>query len=164
MRSRFPTLLGVAVLALAVGLSTSGVASALDSEQAYASAQQKITAASNGIGSIQAAILKGRADERTLQARIADAVLLMGSKDYGRASNVLNEVIEKAQEEAERIVARAQEQAAFLIDERGLTQAAMVESQRIIAEHGGVLRVKTEPGAGSIFTVTLPVDRGNHHV
>lgn len=42
--------------------------------------------------------------------------------------------MEKAQEEAERVVARAQEQAAFLIDERGLTQAADAESGRIIAE------------------------------
>jgi hypothetical protein len=36
--------------------------------------------------------------------------------------------------EGERIVARAQEQAAFLIDERGLTQQAEAESRRIIAE------------------------------
>ena len=42
--------------------------------------------------------------------------------------------MEKAQEEAERIVGRAQEQAAFLIDERGLTQAADAESRRIIEE------------------------------
>jgi hypothetical protein len=42
--------------------------------------------------------------------------------------------MEKAQEEAERIVGRAQEQAAFLIDERGLTQAAEAESRRIIEE------------------------------
>jgi len=44
-----------------------------------------------------------------------------------------NQYIEKAQEEAERIVAKAQEQAAFLIDERGLTQAAADEGGRIIA-------------------------------
>jgi cell division septum initiation protein DivIVA len=42
--------------------------------------------------------------------------------------------MEKAQEEAERIVGRAQEQAAFLIDERGLTQAADTESRRIIED------------------------------
>jgi hypothetical protein len=40
--------------------------------------------------------------------------------------------MEKAQEEAERIVARAQEQAAFLIEDRGLTQQAEEESRRII--------------------------------
>ena len=44
-----------------------------------------------------------------------------------------NLYIEKAQEEAERIVAKAQEQAAFLIDERGLTRAAEEEGRRIVA-------------------------------
>ncbi len=41
-------------------------------------------------------------------------------------------IIEKAQEESEGIVARAQEQAAFLIEERGLLLAAQEESARII--------------------------------
>jgi hypothetical protein len=41
--------------------------------------------------------------------------------------------MEKAQEEAERILAKAQEQAAFLIDERGLTQSADAQSRKIIA-------------------------------
>jgi hypothetical protein len=43
-----------------------------------------------------------------------------------------SQYIEKAEEEAERIVAKAQEQAAFLIDERGLTQAAEEEGGRIV--------------------------------
>jgi vacuolar-type H+-ATPase subunit H len=43
-------------------------------------------------------------------------------------------ILEQAGAEAERIVANAQEQAAFLIDDRGLTLAAQEESQRIIAE------------------------------
>lgn len=42
-------------------------------------------------------------------------------------------IIDKAGEEAERTIARAQEQAAFLIDERGLTEAAEDESRRIVA-------------------------------
>lgn len=42
-------------------------------------------------------------------------------------------IIERAREDAERTVARAQEQAAFLIEERGLTQLAEQESDRIIA-------------------------------
>ena len=41
-------------------------------------------------------------------------------------------IIEKAQEESEQITARAQEQAAFLIEERGLLLAAQEESARII--------------------------------
>ena len=43
-------------------------------------------------------------------------------------------ILERADAEAERIVANAQEQAAFLIGERGLTEAAEEESRRIIAE------------------------------
>ncbi len=42
-------------------------------------------------------------------------------------------IVEKAREEAERTVGRAQEQAAFLIEERGLTQAADKQSGQIIA-------------------------------
>ena len=41
-------------------------------------------------------------------------------------------IIEKAGEEAARITARAQEQAAYLIDERGLTETAQAEGRRIV--------------------------------
>ena len=43
-------------------------------------------------------------------------------------------IIEKAGVEAERITARAQEQATYLIGERGLTEAAEAEGRRIVAE------------------------------
>ena len=42
--------------------------------------------------------------------------------------------MEKANEESDRILARAQEQAAFLIGERGLTQSAEAESNRIVGQ------------------------------
>ena len=42
-------------------------------------------------------------------------------------------IVEKARDEAERTIGRAQEQAAFLIEERGLTQAAEKQSSQIIA-------------------------------
>ena len=45
-------------------------------------------------------------------------------------------IIEKANDEAGRINARAQEQATYLIGERGLTEAAQAEGRRIIAEAG----------------------------
>jgi len=51
----------------------------------------------------------------------------------------------------------------FFTTKDGGTGLGLAISQRIITEHGGVLRVKTEPGVGSIFTVTLPVARGNSH-
>ena len=41
-------------------------------------------------------------------------------------------IVEKAREEADRTVGRAQEQAAFLIEERGLSQAAEKQSGQII--------------------------------
>ena len=43
-------------------------------------------------------------------------------------------IIEQAEEESKRIAARAQEQAAYLIGERGLTEVAEAESRRIVAE------------------------------
>ena len=42
-------------------------------------------------------------------------------------------IIEKANEESGRITARAQEQATYLIGERGLTEAAEAEGRRIVA-------------------------------
>jgi two-component system nitrogen regulation sensor histidine kinase GlnL len=44
------------------------------------------------------------------------------------------------------------------------TGLGLAISQRIVTEHGGVLRVKSEAGVGTIFTVTLPVERGLSHV
>ena len=46
-------------------------------------------------------------------------------------------ILEKAATEGQRIVSRAQEQAAFLISERGLSEAAAEESRRIVAEAEG---------------------------
>jgi cell division septum initiation protein DivIVA len=43
-------------------------------------------------------------------------------------------IIEKATEEADRIAARAQEQATYLIGERGLLEVAQAEGRRIISE------------------------------
>jgi hypothetical protein len=49
-----------------------------------------------------------------------------------RINSERERILEGSREEADRIVARAQEQAAFLIGERGLTEAAEDESRRII--------------------------------
>jgi hypothetical protein len=43
-------------------------------------------------------------------------------------------IIEKANDESGKITARAQEQAAYLIGEKGLTERAQVESRQIVAE------------------------------
>ncbi len=47
-------------------------------------------------------------------------------------------ILEKANEEAGRIAARAQEQATYLIGERGLTEVAQAEGRRIIADANNV--------------------------
>ena len=46
-------------------------------------------------------------------------------------------LVERAQDEAERVIARAQEQAAFLIEERELTRAAEQRSEEIVDEAKG---------------------------
>ena len=89
---------GPALLALVgvAGVSLpSGDAWAVDHETAFKNAQQQIAGVSSGLGQIQAAIQRSKGQERGAEQRIADAVLLMGSKDYIRAANVLNEVVEK---------------------------------------------------------------------
>lgn len=88
------------LLAVLAGLGSAlagGDAWALDSEQAYTSASQQIAAVSGpqGLAAIQAAIQKSQSADRTPEQRIADATLLMGSKDYSRAAGVLNEIVEK---------------------------------------------------------------------
>jgi tetratricopeptide (TPR) repeat protein len=88
------------LLAVLAGLGSAlagGDAWALEAEQAYTSASQQIAAVSGpqGLAAIQAAIQKSKGQERTPEQRIADAVLLMGSKDYTRAAGVLNEIVEK---------------------------------------------------------------------
>jgi tetratricopeptide (TPR) repeat protein len=70
-------------------------AHALPADQAYAQATQQIANVAKGLGAIQAAIQTSRAHERSPERHIADAALLMGSKDYSRAIQLLNEVLER---------------------------------------------------------------------
>lgn len=94
-RRRLPSML-LGLLGLSGGLlAAPSDARAVSPDQAYANASQQISAAVAGINGIQAAIQKSVQQERTPGQRIADAILLMGSKDYARASTVLNEIVEK---------------------------------------------------------------------
>lgn len=43
------------------------------------------------------------------------------------------------------------------------TGLGLAISQRIVSEHGGVLRARNTAGQGATFTVTLPVDSGTNH-
>lgn len=89
MRSR---LLGSVVGLLA--FSWAGNALAIDSDEALTTAGQQVQSVTSGVGSIRQQLQKSQA-VRTPQQQIADAVLLMGAKDYDRAAGVLNQVIEK---------------------------------------------------------------------
>lgn len=70
-------------------------AQALSPDQAVSSASQQINAAVASIPAIEGAIRTPAAPERSPAQRIADAVLLLGAKDFDRASTVLHEIIEK---------------------------------------------------------------------
>ncbi len=90
---------GARLLGLLAGLgglvAAPGAAHAVSADAAYGSASQTIASVTAGLGQIQSAIQKSRGSERSPEQRLADAQLLMGSKDYPRAATTLNEVVEK---------------------------------------------------------------------
>jgi tetratricopeptide (TPR) repeat protein len=81
-----------ASLALLASLPQSALA--IDSDEALSSASQQVTSAGGGVDSIKQQVQRAT-QQRTPEQKIADAVLLMGGKDYDRAANVLNQLIEK---------------------------------------------------------------------
>jgi len=81
--------------AVAVWLTCTSSALAVDSDEAAVGAQQRIDNAASKVGAIDAAINAHKKKSRPAEQRIADAVLLMGVKDYDRAADVLNQVVEK---------------------------------------------------------------------
>lgn len=91
MRSK--TRLAAILAALIVPMWTSE-ALAVDSDEALTLASQQVTSVAGGVGSIRQALQKSQV-VRTPAQQIADAVLLIGAKDYDRAATVLNQVIEK---------------------------------------------------------------------
>lgn len=95
MKRRASGSLLAGAFAVLVGLSVAAPAAALEPDDAVTAAQQQIQAVAGGLPSIQAAVKKAKQQERSAEQRIGDAVLAMGSKDYVRATNLLNEVVEK---------------------------------------------------------------------
>jgi tetratricopeptide (TPR) repeat protein len=83
--------------AFLAALGLSGPTRAEDPEQAYRTASEQISNASQDAGAVDAAVSKHTESSRAPQQRIAEAVLLMGVKDYDRASDVLNEIVEQFQ-------------------------------------------------------------------
>lgn len=88
---------GRAALALALLLSSSALATpaqALDSDEALSSAGVELGQVSASLPSLRQAV-QAASPGRSPEQQIADAVLLMGSKDYERSINLLNQVVEK---------------------------------------------------------------------
>jgi len=83
------------VASCAASVFSAGWARASDSDDAVADAQRTITTASQGMGTVEQAVTRAKTDERSPEARIADGEILLRTKDYQRASGVLNQVIEK---------------------------------------------------------------------
>ena len=85
---------GALALAL-LSISTVSPAFAVDADEAKGNAELAIRSAEADIGSIQASIEKARrATLTTPEQRIVAGELLMRTKDYGRAIDVLSQVIE----------------------------------------------------------------------
>src|SRR5262245_60370252 len=93
MTRRLP--LSAAVLIASVTLGLSAPAFAQDPDTSLRSASQRIDAASRDVNAIERTVKNARKAEKKPEQFIADAVLLMGVKDYDRAADVLNQVIEK---------------------------------------------------------------------
>ena len=83
--------------------------------------------------------------DRTLEFDVEDSGI-------GIAENVLAEIFEPFRQGDSSMTRRF-----------GGTGLGLAISQRIVAEHGGVLRLQSEPGHGATFTMTLPVDRSAAH-
>lgn len=86
----------LAGLASGAGLLGGGsTAQAADAASSYTTASRQIERASASVGAIEQAITSSADQQRTAAQRIGDATLLIGAKDYNRATLVLNQIIEK---------------------------------------------------------------------
>lgn len=95
MLERFSSRHFLAVAAAWAAIATPSAALAIDSDDALVEAQREVSGADSAIGTIQQAVQKSRQQERTPQQKIADAMLLMGAKDWDSASALLNQIVEK---------------------------------------------------------------------
>jgi tetratricopeptide (TPR) repeat protein len=84
---------GAAQAALCLLLASAAAHAGAD--EAVGDAQRVLTDVNRNTGAVEQAIARARADERSPEARIADAELLLGNKDYEHASVLLNQVVEK---------------------------------------------------------------------
>jgi tetratricopeptide (TPR) repeat protein len=76
-------------------LLVSSAALAESPDEFLDAATRRVDAAAKEVGTIQKDVAGQTKKPRTAEERIADAVLLMGVKDYDRAADILNQVVEK---------------------------------------------------------------------
>jgi tetratricopeptide (TPR) repeat protein len=88
----------LAASSLLAALAVASPALADDAETSLRAATTRVQKAATDVGSIQRAIAGHQKKSRSAEQSIADAVLLMGVKDYDRAADVLNQVVEKYQQ------------------------------------------------------------------
>ena len=86
---------GLIAAAFAMGSLLAVPASAADEDDLLDAASARVNKAQNDVPAIQQAISSYQKKASSAEKRIADAVLLMGVKDYDRAADVLNQVVEK---------------------------------------------------------------------
>lgn len=82
-------------MAAAALLGVARPAAAEEPEAAIRSAADQIANAAQDAGAVESALARHNEPTRGPQQRIAEAALLMGVKDYDRAADVLNEIIEQ---------------------------------------------------------------------
>jgi tetratricopeptide (TPR) repeat protein len=84
---------GSAIVAL-LAFGWSGSAFADSPEQALSAAQTEVQAVTREAPSVEAAIVKAKGDELSVEARLANGEILFRTKDYEHAGVVLSEIIE----------------------------------------------------------------------
>ncbi|MCU0692492.1 MAG: tetratricopeptide repeat protein [Polyangiaceae bacterium] len=72
-----------------------GEAFALDASEALAAAQQTVAGQQGAAALVRSAMSRARRHERSAAQRLADADLLLGSKDYNRAIVAYSQIVEK---------------------------------------------------------------------
>ncbi|MCC6521085.1 MAG: tetratricopeptide repeat protein [Polyangiaceae bacterium] len=85
---------------LLVALCVASVAEAKDPDEYYTEATAQVRTATSDIPAIEKAVARASGQERTAEQRIADAVLLIGVKDYERAALLLNQILDKYPQQA----------------------------------------------------------------
>jgi tetratricopeptide (TPR) repeat protein len=86
---------GLAFSLSVLGAAYAENARASSEDDAIADAQRGIAEASRGAATVDHYVSRAKSEEQSPEARIADADMLLRSRDYERAASVLSQVIEK---------------------------------------------------------------------